>query len=135
MGHADHRHSTTQMTKEYGIQTLLDVVLGNNQNQLTQIASSLVNLTFSRADETDADKQSVTYLCPTKYRANGAQDFFVKIANSGGSTNTSFFEHPSKSRQSCSQYQYQKHRAWAATVRLLLKLKLRITRHSKTALP
>jgi hypothetical protein len=44
MGHADHRHSTTQMTKQYGIQTLLDVVLGNNQNQLTQIASSLVNL-------------------------------------------------------------------------------------------
>jgi predicted Zn-dependent protease len=48
MGHADHRHSTTQMTKQYGIQTLLDVVLGNNQNQLTQIASSLVNLAFSR---------------------------------------------------------------------------------------
>jgi len=95
MGHADHRHSTTQMTKEYGIQTLLDVVLGNNQNQLTQIASSLVNLTFSRADETDADKQSVTYLCPTKYRANGAQDFFVKIANSGGSQTPAFLStHP-----------------------------------------
>ncbi len=95
MGHADHRHSTTQMTKEYGIQTLLDVVLGNNQNQLTQIASSLVNLTFSRADETDADKQSVTYLCPTQYRANGAQDFFVKIANSGGQQTPAFLStHP-----------------------------------------
>lgn len=29
MGHADHRHFTTQMTKQYGIQTLLDVILGN----------------------------------------------------------------------------------------------------------
>jgi len=95
MGHADHRHSTTQITKQYGIQTLLDVLLGNNQNQLTQIASSLVNLTFSRADETDADKSSVTYLCPTKYRANGAQDFFVKIANSGGQQPPAFLStHP-----------------------------------------
>ncbi len=95
MGHADHRHSTTQMTKDYGIQTLLDVVLGKNQNQLTQIAASLVNLKFSRVDETDADKSSVTYLCPTKYRANGAQDFFVKIANSGGSQIPAFMStHP-----------------------------------------
>jgi predicted Zn-dependent protease len=95
MGHADNRHSTTQMTKQYGIQTLLDVVLGNNQNQLTQIAASLVNLTFSRADETDADNLSVTYLCPTHYRANGAQDFFVKIANSGGQQPPAFLStHP-----------------------------------------
>jgi len=83
------------MTKDYGIQTLLDVVLGNNQNQLTQIASSLVNLKFSRNDEMDADEQSVIYLCPTQYRANGAQDFFVKIANSGGSGTPAFLStHP-----------------------------------------
>ncbi len=95
MGHADHRHSTTQMTKQYGIQTLLDVVLGNNQNQLTQIASSLVNLTFSREDEKDADAQSVTYLCPTIYRANGAQDFFQKIVASGASQPPAFLStHP-----------------------------------------
>jgi predicted Zn-dependent protease len=95
MGHADHRHSTTQMTKQYGIQTLLDVVLGNNQNQLTEIAASLVNLSFSREDEKDADVQSVTYLCPTIYRANGAQDFFQKVTSSGGSQPPAFLStHP-----------------------------------------
>lgn len=80
MGHADLRHSTTEMTKQYGIQTMLDVVLGKNQNQLTQIANQLVALKFSRTDESNADKQSVSYLCPTKYRAEGAADFFIKLS-------------------------------------------------------
>lgn len=88
MGHADHRHSTTQMTKDYGIQTLLDIVLGNNQGMLTQVAQSLVSLRFSRDDETDADNCSVTYLCPTQYRANGAQDFFQKIVTNGENEST-----------------------------------------------
>src|SRR5690606_15543892 len=67
MAHADKRHSTNQLTKKYGIQTLLDVVLGNNQNLLTQIGAELVSLSFSRSDETQADDYSVIYLCPTKF--------------------------------------------------------------------
>ena len=95
MAHADRRHSTTQITKQYGLQTLLDIVLGNNQNALTQVASSLVNLQFSRDDEKDADAQSVTYLCPTAYRADGSADFFVKIAASGGQQVPAFLStHP-----------------------------------------
>lgn len=95
MGHADARHSTDAMTKQYGIQTLLDIVLGENQNQLTQIAQSLVYLQFSRTDEKEADDLSVTYLCPTRYRANGAAEFFRKIVASGASTPPEFLStHP-----------------------------------------
>ena len=95
MAHADRRHSTTQMTKQYGLQTLLDIVLGNNQSALTDVAASLVNLQFSRDDEKDADAQSVTYLCPTPYRADGSADFFVKIAASGGQQVPAFLStHP-----------------------------------------
>jgi len=83
IAHADKRHSTKQMTKAYGMQTLLDVVLGNNQGLVTQITSELVNLKFSRTDESEADKYSVTYLCPTKYKASGAASFFEKIAEDG----------------------------------------------------
>ncbi len=100
MGHTDRRHSTTQMTKQYGLQTLLDIVLGNNQNALTQVAASLVNLQFSRDDEKDADAQSVTYLCPTAYRADGAADFFIKIENSGGSQVPAFLStHPNPDKR------------------------------------
>ncbi|OJU77783.1 MAG: peptidase M48 [Bacteroidetes bacterium 47-18] len=96
MAHADRRHSTNQMTKRYGVQTLLDVVLGKNQGLVSQIASELVSLRFSRTDETDADAHSVQYLCPTKYHADGAAEFFEKIEQSGGSNVPEFLStHPS----------------------------------------
>lgn len=82
MAHADLRHSTVQMTQQFGLATLLEIVLGQNQNALTNIAAQLSLLAFSRADETAADKHSVKYLCPTTYRADGAADFFQKIAGS-----------------------------------------------------
>lgn len=95
MAHADKRHSTNQLTKKYGVQTLLDVLLGKNQNLLTQIGSELVSLQFSRTDESQADEYSVVYLCPTKYHANGAADFFQKIINQGGSSTPAFLStHP-----------------------------------------
>lgn len=95
MAHADKRHSTNQLTKKYGIQTLLDVVLGNNQNLLTQIGAELVSLSFSRSDETQADDYSVIYLCPTKFKADGAANFFIKIEQSGGSSVPQFLStHP-----------------------------------------
>lgn len=95
MAHADKRHTTQLLTKEYGIQTLLDVILGKNQGLLTQIASNLVNLKFSRSEETDADSYSVTYLCPTKYNADGAANFFQKIIDMGGSNPPEFLStHP-----------------------------------------
>lgn len=95
MAHADKRHSTNQLTKKYGVQTMLDVIVGKNQNLLTQIGSELVSLQFSRTDESQADEYSVVYLCPTKYRANGAADFFQKIINQGGSQPPAFLStHP-----------------------------------------
>lgn len=95
MGHADKRHSTNQLTKQYGVQTLLDVVLGKNQGLLTQIGSELITLKFSRTDESQADECSVNYLCPTKYRADGAADFFQKIIDMGSSNPPEFLStHP-----------------------------------------
>jgi predicted Zn-dependent protease len=95
MAHADKRHSTNQLTKKYGVQTLLDMLLGKNQNLLTQIGSELVSLQFSRSDESQADEYSVIYLCPTKYRADGAADFFQKIIDQGSSSVPAFLStHP-----------------------------------------
>lgn len=91
IAHADRRHSTDQLTKIYGIQMLLDIILGNNQNTITNIAASLVTLSFSRSNETEADTYSVRYLCPTDYRADGAAGFFQKLLDSGQSGNTPVF--------------------------------------------
>lgn len=95
IAHADKRHSTNQLTKQYGIQTMLDIVLGKNQGMLSQVASELVTLRFSRGDETEADKFSVVYLCPTKYESDGAAQFFEKIEAQGGSNVPQFLStHP-----------------------------------------
>ncbi len=84
MAHADQRHSTQQMTKQYGLSLLVSVVAGTTSaGQLAQIAADLTSLAFSREDETDADTHSVIYLCPTIYRADGAADFFQKIVDEG----------------------------------------------------
>ena len=81
IAHADRRHSTDQLTRTYGIQTLLDIVLGTGD--LSKIAGGLIGLRFSRKMEAEADEYSVIYLCPTEYRADGAAAFFQKIGASG----------------------------------------------------
>lgn len=95
IAHADKRHSTEQLTKAYGLQTLLDIVLGENQGLISDVAAQLVTLEFSRDNERESDMASVDYLCPTKYRADGAADFFQKIIDAGTATPPQFLStHP-----------------------------------------
>jgi len=83
MAHADRRHSTDQLTKAYGIQILLGIILGNNPSQLAEItaglAAGVATLAFSRGAENEADEYSVRYLYPTAYDARGVGGFFQKI--------------------------------------------------------
>ncbi len=95
IAHADRRHSTDQLTKAYGIGTMVSVVLGNDPNTLTDIAQNLLFLGFSRSAETEADEYSVKYLCPTDLNAAGAAGFFQKIESQGGSSTPQFLStHP-----------------------------------------
>ena len=89
IAHADQRHSTSQMTKRYGLEMLVAVASGNSTSeQLGQLASGLTQLGFSRADENDADNHSVDYLQSTKYACNGAAGFFEKLLASGQASTT-----------------------------------------------
>ena len=98
MAHADRRHSTQQLTQQYGLSLLVSIVAGTtNAGQVAQIAASLGSLAFSRDHEKEADEYSVKYLCPTKYHADGASQFFVKLENDGYSCSSleAFFStHP-----------------------------------------
>lgn len=95
IAHADYRHSTRQMTKLYGVEILLQIIAGDRK-LIKQVAEGIVGLKFSREHETEADRGSVTYLCPTPYQADGGAGFFQKIV-SGGATKTPEFlsTHPS----------------------------------------
>jgi predicted Zn-dependent protease len=94
IAHADLRHSTRQMTKQFGVQLLTDVLLGDRA-ALKQVTGALVGLKFSRAHESEADARSVKYLCPTDYNAAGGGGFFQKIEDMGGSRQPEFLStHP-----------------------------------------
>ncbi len=80
IAHSARRHSTSQMTKVYGVAALSSVITGNaNPSMLEQVAISLIQLKFSRNHETDADTHSVIYLCDSGYNAAGAAGFFKKM--------------------------------------------------------
>ena len=97
MAHADRRHSTQQLTQQYGVATLLGFLLGENQELISDILGSLLSLRFSRGDETEADRYSVIYLCETEYAANGAASFFQKLIDEGSAGGVPEFlsTHPS----------------------------------------
>jgi predicted Zn-dependent protease len=83
MSHAARRHSTEQLTKAYGLQVLVNIVLGTNPSMLAQIAADLAGgltaLAFSRSDEYEADEFAVRYLYETAYDARGVAGFFEKL--------------------------------------------------------
>lgn len=102
VAHADRRHSTQQLTKLYGVDILSQIALGEkSQTTVAQLAKSLVSLKFSRSHETDADNQSVKYLCPTDYPADGAAAFFQKLLDKqmAGGTPEFLSTHPSPSNR------------------------------------
>lgn len=83
MAHADCRHSTKQMTKDYGLQTLLGMLIGEDSSLLLKIAAGMAKgatiLAFSRQDETEADDRAVLYLSKTTYEPLEVAGFFKKM--------------------------------------------------------
>lgn len=87
MAHADKRHSTDALTRQYGLQLLIDIVFGQDKGALARIAADISQLSYSRKNETEADEYSVIWLCPTAYNAAGAAGFFdklIKLGQAGG---------------------------------------------------
>ena len=84
IAHADQRHSTKALTKQYGIQALASLAAGSQAGALAgNVLGSLLQLKFGRGAETEADTYSVIYLCPTPYESDGAAGFFRKLNEAG----------------------------------------------------
>jgi predicted Zn-dependent protease len=90
MAHADRRHSTDNLTKQYGISIMLGIIVGDNPSQLEEIvagwANGLSSLAFSRANEYEADEYAVKYLKNTDYSPCSLGVFFTKMEAQEGST-------------------------------------------------
>ncbi len=88
IAHADLRHSSRQLTRIYGYQFLIDVILGRNSGAIAQIALQLKSLQNSREFEREADDKSVEILSATPYACNGTAGFFEKLIAEGNSPST-----------------------------------------------
>jgi beta-barrel assembly-enhancing protease len=82
IAHADLRHSTEQLTKNYGIRLIVKLIFGDG-SVLGDVAGGIAGLNFSRGDETEADLQSVRYLYDTEYDPRGVARFFEKMEAKG----------------------------------------------------
>lgn len=85
MAHADLRHSTDALTRQYGLGVLFDIVFGKDKGQLVRIAAQIKLLQYSRENESQSDMASVNWLYPTAYNAKGAAGFFQKLIDQGQS--------------------------------------------------
>jgi predicted Zn-dependent protease len=97
MAHADKRHTSKQLQKQYGVSTLLAIVTGGNPSQLAEIAAGLALLKYGREAESESDAASVEYLAETTFACNGAAGFFQKLLDEGqggGGTPTFLSTHP-----------------------------------------
>lgn len=94
IAHAAERHSTEALTRQYGLSVLFSILLGD-ESLLSQVAQGLLGLSYSRKNESEADKRSVQYLYPTEYDARGAARFFEKLINLGAGGGPTFLStHP-----------------------------------------
>lgn len=100
IAHSDLRHTSRNLQRAYGIQLLLSLIIGENANQLSQIAGQIAGtaagLSFSRSFEEESDAKSVEYLAKTNYACNGAYSFFQKLldAEQAGRVPTFLSTHP-----------------------------------------
>jgi len=105
MAHADKRHTTKIMTKEYGFSMLLSALLGDDPGMLAGIAADLAQglgtLYFSRDNEYEADEFSVKYtndaVNDNNFDPKGIEGFFLKIGIDTATTSAPEFlsTHPS----------------------------------------
>jgi len=90
INHVVARHGTRQMTQQYGYALVLQLVLGDNPNQLAQLAASLFGkagtMSYSRGMETQADVLAVETLYKAGYSTQAMVTFFRKMDTQGSAS-------------------------------------------------
>lgn len=83
INHGVARHGTRQMTQQYGYSLVLQLLLGQNSGQLSQLAASLFGqagtMAYSRGMENQADYLGVETMARAGYDPKGMLTFFTKL--------------------------------------------------------
>ena len=97
IAHADLRHSSQIIQKQYAYSVLISVITGGNPGLLGEVTASLLALQFSKEYEYESDEKAVIYNNATSYQCDGVKDFFEKLESEGDGVNIPEFlsTHPS----------------------------------------
>lgn len=87
IAHAELRHSAIRVQKEFGRDKILDYLRLNGTGLSSLIKANILDemltLDYTRDQEANSDRHSVTYLKDTDYACNGAAGFFEKLIENG----------------------------------------------------
>ncbi|MDX2195363.1 MAG: M48 family metalloprotease [Cytophagales bacterium] len=97
IAHADKRHTTRRIITSYGLGLAVYMILGTDFGILANITQELLGLSFSRADEAEADEAAVEYMYASPYDARSVGGFFKKMIDKHKDTKMPEFmsTHPS----------------------------------------
>jgi predicted Zn-dependent protease len=83
ISHVLARHSTEQLSRQYGLSVIAGAVLGQNPGQLSQIAAQIIAggalARFSRDAEREADKIGIQAMAAAGYNPNGMASMFEEL--------------------------------------------------------
>ena len=89
IAHVAAYHHGESLTRQYGAQLLMNIVLGKQPSQTAQIAASLIGnsgmMYFSRQQEYEADAKGLQYLTRAGYPPASMGQFMAKLAMEEGS--------------------------------------------------
>lgn len=102
ISHIVARHSTEQISRQYGLSVLAGLALGQNPNQLAQIATQIVAggalARFSREAEREADELGIRAMAAAGYNPIGVATMFEELLEnrrgSPGRVEQFFATHP-----------------------------------------
>jgi predicted Zn-dependent protease len=88
IAHAENRHSSIRLQKEFGVKALTGFVLltlpiSTSDYINASILKELMGLSYSRDQEAQADEYSVRYLATSDYACDGTAGFFIKLQEAG----------------------------------------------------
>jgi len=79
-GHIDARHSAKQISQQMVANVgILLVLRGKTAQDIGALTTDLLNLSYSREDEYEADHRGVSYAHKAGYKATGMVEFFKKL--------------------------------------------------------
>ncbi len=79
IGHVEHRHVVSKLLREFSIGVIISVLSGGDSIMITELLQSLINSTFSRRQEREADQYSLALLEHSGISPQAMTKFFRKL--------------------------------------------------------